>query len=557
MKTLLFVILLLFVLFPYRADAYTIDFNQTQVNFTTGTAKLGSIIFTPDFNATANTTEIINSSSYSIINNLMYYPLNFSLIVNNMVDVFITLPQNALPNTYSDYFRVKINDTVTETIQYDFTVPIIKNYTISTSSNAFTDVVLSNVSLSSQKVLLNITLENTGNSDILFKFRLLNYTEILYIQPEFILQKFQNYTLPLTVTIPKTHLPGSYTSAMEVEVLGNKSYINFTFDISDNIEPVLHSINISNTEATIPTQINVFAEDNIKIDGVYAEITRPDNGTSQITLAKSSNDDVYGGSINSTSIIGQYSVKVIIIDTGGNEIHNSTVFYVEKLNALMYDSIIEFPPSNKPSGTIFTLTKKTPVSVSIPVVNYNGTWTAIITTPTNGIFEINSINTSITVSDIGEYYVELIGNLKSNSSRENTIGCISGELTLKPIEQHVVVDNIEFSTIFLSYTLEPAFRDKYGQIMVECEPIDRGNYQDSEILCSYHYPPDTRQKDMQITFTKVAYQKLLDGFYKQVDDMDKEYSKLNLNRWMWILLFFTYLVATITYFYILPRYSSD
>jgi len=118
-----------------------------------------------------------------------------------------------------------------------------------------------------------------------------------------------------------TDAPGTYT----VQILANDTTDNInntittSFTVNDEIFPTLtnlspHALNI-NQATTVNLTVNV--TDNIGIDAVLANVTKPSGLTTTLTLTTSSTD-TYNNTFSDTQEIGQYTITYIANDTSNN-----------------------------------------------------------------------------------------------------------------------------------------------------------------------------------------------------------------------------------------------
>jgi len=124
-----------------------------------------------------------------------------------------------------------------------------------------------------------------------------------------------------TYTPTLTDAPGTYTVTILANDTNNNinNTITTTFSIDDNIFPTLtnlspHALNI-NQATTVNLTVNV--TDNIGIDTVLANVTKPSGLTTTLTLTLSSTD-IYNNTFGDTQEIGQYTITYIANDTNNN-----------------------------------------------------------------------------------------------------------------------------------------------------------------------------------------------------------------------------------------------
>lgn len=536
---LVFVVFCIFAL-SATAHAYDVSFNQTSIEVNT-TEVFGELLFNLSENETLDTATVFSSS--------FIFPLNFSLISDNKSMVSVLLPSNAIPQEYYGIISVLSNGSA---YNFPFNLEVSERIGYEMDISNATIIQLGNVSLTDQTVLLNISLYNIGNTDIHFKFNILNKSDILFIQPDFVLQRFQNRTLELVATVPINHYIGNFNDTIEMEVFGNKSYYNFTYGILDLIDPEIEYFTIEDVEATMPSRVVVKANDNVAMKQVYLDVNNPSGVDYKYYLKNNGNEFV--GYFKDTKELGSYQVIIHVIDTSGNEIINGTSFTVTELDAVNYSKTLEIFPSNKPSAMFFILTQKTPVNISIPLVEYRGNWSIDIVSESGTTKSVHNVNQSVVFDEIGEYTLYIIGTVAGNSSGKTSKGYMTGTIMIQPIEQHVSIENITFETTVLSYILSDPFSVSFGEVRVECTPVDKGNYIQSELMCVFHYPPDTTKDRMSVMLTQEAYGAMIKSHDVQLAIKESRIDAISSQRQMWAFLFFLSIITSMVVFYVHPRY---
>jgi len=128
-----------------------------------------------------------------------------------------------------------------------------------------------------------------------------------------------------------TDAPGTYT----VTILANDTNDNInntittTFSVGDNIFPTLLNLSPTGIAINQATTVNltVNVTDNIGIDTVLANVTKPSGLTTTLTLTLSSTD-TYNNTYTDTQEIGQYTITYIANDTSNNINDSISVFFV-------------------------------------------------------------------------------------------------------------------------------------------------------------------------------------------------------------------------------------
>ncbi len=531
---IIFIFLILLFSFS-NVSAYSLEYNHTTEQ----------ILFIPEINETIN------------YNGSIYYSfpinLNFSNISDNKIDISFNFIEKMMPYNYTGFITIVDNMSVKNLDIYK-NIKEVMNYSILPTTNV--DILyVENVSLTEQKNILNVTLRNTGNSDINFDFLINNKSDILYIQPSIVLQKFQNFTIPIIATIPINYKTGVFNDSLIIFDGFNISYINFSYIISDNILPKIIEFSVSDTNATMSSKIYVKASDNVEVDSVLAVINTPNNEDFSVMLEKRS--DHYYGLFKKTDLVGAYTVKIIVYDVFENLIENTTSMNVFKLDVVSYSKHVEALPSIIPKFKIFELTDEIPINISFDRVDYKGNWSVEIEKPNGQRVPIENINDSVNINDIGIYYMYFYGDLLSNISDSSSEGNLFGIINLTSVEQHIDINEITFSSVLVTYSLADEFYVDLGLMNGLCTPKDGGNLETSKITCSFNYPPETTKFGLNLLITEDMYNRIVNDKNELVYETTKDKNSLVLQKWfLMILLIFSW-VGMFVYYYVLPYYSSD
>ena len=322
--------------------------NSTQLNQTLTNEinnKYNLSYSTPYLLGTHNITFYINDSSNNINNTIT---TNFTTIDTINPSVILSLPQNGLTFNVSDIIELAINTT--DSMPINSTIAII---TLPNSTQ------------------VNLTLSNS------------------------IANKYNNsYTI--------ANLTGTYNVIFFVNDSSNN--INNSITTSFTAQDVsIPSFSITNptpnqfVRANSILTLNISATDNVEIQNVTANITRPDNTSSKVSLYLTDTNE-YSNTFNIENLTGRYNVTYFVNDTSANNLTNSSYF------------IVTYPSLTTSSIDKTSVKNNSGVNIFVKAKDYDSLY-AKITLPDSSINILPLTNNTQTLfsntSQTGTYNIEI------------------------------------------------------------------------------------------------------------------------------------------------------
>ncbi len=286
------------------------------------TPKNQTIEFATAYSYKVNATDPSGISQYRV-NDTTYFKINKTsgLLQNNtLIPVGIRWINISVNDTKNNKRSIKINITVKDT-----TPPIINSISDAPDPVDYGAKINFTANVTDKKAVSKVWIDIKG----------LNRTMTADGTNRWYYDKFNTSTTA-----------GKYNYTVYANDTSNNRAVpkkgNFTVKVKDTIPPnvtnLLTNGTIHNINASVLVLVSV--KDNVGVDTVLANITKPNNGTNLIRLSFNAITARYEKTFNKTQYLGKYLVRIIANDTSGN-VNNTekTSFSVvePKMNIRKYD----------------------------------------------------------------------------------------------------------------------------------------------------------------------------------------------------------------------------
>ena len=482
---------------------------------------------------------LINLTSITDSDGISFTFDTSSFILNNeeVVPVDFDIDNDVLPDDY--VFRYFVNDDL---FSYDYTLLENKNWTMDVSDLS----VVTTLKNGESSYLGRIEIMSIGNAPVeIFVTKENDLGYLLGTPAPQTLFRNSNLFINIQAQIPQSLEAGLYNVPITVNGGGTSQEIIFNFTISDNIEPVIESINFSTERVAVENIIKVFATDNNKIMNITLAYD-----DELIFLSQDAN--VYSTSIIFNKI-SSYGLNFCAVDFDNNEkcvLINKTF---SKLDVVDNSSTVVNMPSVKigkySTADLFKLNQRVDEGISIQLIDVKGKDLNVsplirIVGADGSIKQFSSYVNEIIVYDEGQYSIEV---------RHGVIDDFVGVLRVEVPDYIESVQDVTFRVAFKEYDVPQDFELAWisGRDFV-CTVHDSGDLDTSYYDCNMQYDINIKPDDISIPTTveeRLAFKTVADNI-RDVMNSDKRKNAIVVS----VLILFLILFAIYSWYmvYVYP-----
>lgn len=491
---------------------------------------------------TAQDPIFVNLSQNNDLNGMdfVFSEENFDFDVEKVISVNATIDKDVDPDEFEFLFGAN-----NESYTHKFNVTENINWSMNTE-NLTTDISLKN---GDTEFLGRIEIVNEGNFPVeIFVNKDSAYGYLIGTPAPATLYKNSQMFINLQSQIPQVLDPGVYDIELIISGGAIERTLNFSFNITDSIAPIIESINFSTDRVLVDNEITIVATDNNRIKNVTLEY---DNET----VFFNRDGNVYSQTVKFHKI-SSYLLNFCAEDDHNNtkcmEMNKSFV----KLNTLSGSKTVLELPSKK-MGTysneaIFTLDDRVPEGVEIQLLSVTGksvinaTPTIRIVSESGSIKQFTEYVNSVIIYDKGQYKLEV---------RYDSVESFDGVLRVTTPDYIDPIQDITFKVAFKSYDIPQNYVvDLAGGEVFNCVVKDTGNLDTSKRTCSVDYNIDIAREDIVIPMT--VQQR--DAIQKQADDVQTKYDNYRgkaILTIVFISVLILFIVAYLLYLIFIYPYS--
>lgn len=342
------------------------------------------------------------------------------------------------------------NDSITQPVSY--TVPEVGNWSVTTNTTNRT------LSVGSDGIYLNLTVDQRGNTVQTIDTNLTGNLSQLLSPPTSLTARPNNPdTAAVTYDLDPSTPFGTYTGTLRLSTQNTTRAMNLTATVVDNIAPEIRDTTFPDLMATTTETLSIVAGDNLAVDTVTANITRPVTVTvnnSTVTrnrtvvnasFTQTSEPEIWSYTFEDTAERSTYTASITVTDTAGNTATTTEQFTVTDLNTtrvtapdLQMDAI---PASEEGSRAVIVNDQKSPFNVTRDSFTYAGNATLKIGLRHEDDDAATYFDDTDTLqfSQPGQY--EVVVNSFAEEPVAGTYDYTS-QLSVQVPEQHVPVDDL-------------------------------------------------------------------------------------------------------------------
>lgn len=447
---------------------------------------------------------------------------------NKTVDIVVSPEKTTPVRSYTSRVEVVI-DEQDYLYSFDFDVTPYEGWEIKNQS------FQENVSIGSEGELGELTVVNIGNHqtsiDIDAEGEIadyLNYQDSITRYPDI----EQNNTI--TYSIPSDVEFGEYSGNIILSNDYHSEELNVSANFEDTINPEIHDVQIDDFQATQGQSIVVEATDNIRVDSVsanivYEEEVEEENQTyvdervlEEIDFVHEANTNRWVGDIENDDAIGDYKVNIIAEDESGNSVEVTENLSISKLDAVLTYGNVDLPEhryDNTVSERIMSVEQETEFDIVLEDFNRDlgsGDWDIGVDQDGDQTF-FTEEGDSVTIEDTGDIDIVVYGE---NADRYR------GDLSFDMIDQHVDVNDVQFSGEFVNFTTPEDETFSIYNTVFECDGEDSEVAEEAKWDCGFEIyatdvnPEESIQEQVEIVVPEQEREEIIESYERTIEDKE-------------------------------------
>lgn len=319
--------------------------------------------------------------------------------------------------------------------------------------------------------------------------------------------------------------------------LTDNNTIDFRFNITDNVKPIIKDFNFIDGMAIKPLKFDIFTKDNVGISELFIELVYENysfwdiNGTryevyKNISLGRKNftqiDEDLWSYTFFNTDLIGKYYLNITASDIDGNIAMNRSNFKIIPLDTITYNQSLEsgfLEIDNENKFKLLSTDYKIPVKIGLNSFQILEDVNGIIKIDNDGFFtdlnrklkkllkikeaiideEIKNLTYILGIEDFegNKHYFQNeddIFEFNGNGDihilfTSNTAGRFIANFNITTVEQHIPIENIVLSikTIEGAKPFETYSSTPVPEIKIDCDLISTGDLLTSRTECKSVY----------------------------------------------------------------------